>query len=132
LLSLRHSTSGDATFVVTGLVQNPENGNPVNAVEAVVYLFDEAGRYFATGRAPLDTARLSPGEGSPFVVAVPGAAGVARYRVGFRESSGGSIIHVDRRGELLRGTSGDAMATGASAPADVSAVPLGASRGTSE
>jgi hypothetical protein len=132
LLSLRHSASGDSTFVVTGLVQNPEDGTLVNGVEAVVYLFDEAGRYFATGRAPLDVPRLSPGEGSPFVVAVQSAAGVARYRIGFRESGGGSVTHVDRRGELPQGTSGDALAAGASAPPDVSAVPLGASRGSAE
>jgi hypothetical protein len=104
LLSLRHGSSSNGDFTVTGLVQNPTDGLDRNQVEAVVYLFDEQGRYFASGHAPLETPRLARGDESPFVVAIPNVSGVSRYRVAFREPGGGSIAHVDRRGQTPMGT----------------------------
>lgn len=109
LLSLRHTTDETGAFVVTGLVQNPAEGAPLKGVVATIYLFDLQGRYFASGRARLDVPALGPGEESPFIVKIPQTAGVGRYRVGFRLDDGGVVAHVDRRGQVPAGTSGDTI-----------------------
>ncbi len=98
LLSLRHSADPGA-FVVTGLVRNPSEGVSRQNVMAVLYLFDRDGNYFASGRTPLDFTALRPGEESPFIVRVPGVAGVSRYRIAFRSEASGVIAHVDRRAQ---------------------------------
>jgi hypothetical protein len=113
LLSLKHTTDETGTFVLTGLVQNPPSGRPLRGVVAVVYLFDQDGRYFAGGKTALELSAFHPGEESPFVVTVPGAAGVARYRIGFRFDGGGVVSHVDRRGQLPGGTVEDTVDDGA-------------------
>jgi hypothetical protein len=107
LLSLKHATDEHGTFIVTGLVQNPGEGAMLRGVVATVYLFDAQGRYFASGRGKLEVATLGAGEDSPFVVKIPQAASVARYRVGFRLDDGGVVAHVDRRGQTPSGTTGD-------------------------
>ena len=104
LLSLTQVTEADGTFTVTGLVHNPTQGSAAGTLTAVVYLFDAGGNYFASGRSSLEVATLQPGDESPFVVRVPGAARVGRYRVGFRQGDGGVVAHVDRRGQALEGT----------------------------
>lgn len=98
LLSLKHTLDG-ATFSVAGLVQNPIDGAALPHVVAVVYLFDQDGAYFATGRADLEFTGLRPGEESPFTIKIPGTANVGRYRVGFRRDDGSVITHVDKRGQ---------------------------------
>lgn len=108
LLSLRHTTeSGD--FVLTGLIQNPSASPSLKGVTAVVYLFDKEGRYFASGKAGLDVPVLTSGAEAPFVIKVNASQPVGRYRVGFRQEDGSVIAHVDRRGELPGGTTGDAI-----------------------
>ena len=109
LLSLRHSIDPDGAFTVTGLVQNPFDGRVVRRAVAVVYLFDREGNYFASGKATLDFTALQPGDETPFVVHVANVGHVSRYRVGFRSEEGGVIAHVDRRGQLPGGTTGDAI-----------------------
>jgi hypothetical protein len=109
LLSLKHGSDPTGTFTVTGLVQNPVEGASLTNIVAVVYLFDAEGRYFASGRAVIDRSPFRPGEESPFVVEVPRAGLVSRYRVGFRLEDGGVVAHVDHRGELPLGTSGGAV-----------------------
>jgi hypothetical protein len=109
LLSLRHSTDETGSFVVTGLVQNPDEGTPLRNVVATVFLFDAQGRYLASGRAKLDISPLNAGEESPFIVKIPKTATVSRYRVGFRLDNGGVVAHVDRRGQPPSGTSGDTI-----------------------
>jgi hypothetical protein len=109
LLSLRHTNDPDGAFTITGLVQNPSNGQTVRKVTAVVYLFDRDGNYFASGRAPLDFVVLQPGDESPFVVHVSNVSHVSRYRVGFRFEDGGVAAHVDRRGQVPGGTTGDGI-----------------------
>ncbi|HYN07058.1 MAG TPA: hypothetical protein VES67_06685 [Vicinamibacterales bacterium] len=109
LLSLKHGTDETGAFVITGLVQNPIEGASLRDVVATVYLFDQQGRYFASGRARLDVSTLGAGEESPFVVKIPNAAAVGRYRVGFRLDDGGVVAHVDRRGQTPAGTSGDTI-----------------------
>lgn len=102
LLSLKHTIDG-AAFTLAGLVQNPINGAPLTQVFAVVYLFDDEGAYFATGRADLEFHGLRPGEESPFTVKIPNTAHVGRYRVGFRRDDGSVIAHVDKRGQAMAG-----------------------------
>jgi hypothetical protein len=107
LLSLRHTADPGGTFSITGLVQNPNNGATVRNVMAVVYLFDRDGKYFASGKAALEFNVLQGGAESPFVVRVPNATYVSRYRVGFRTDTDGVVAHVDRRGQAPDGTTED-------------------------
>jgi hypothetical protein len=100
LMSMRHARDG-ATLTVTGLVRNPPAGAEARRVAAVVFVFDRAGGFVASGRAPLDFVVLEPGGESPFVVTIPNAADVARYRVSFRTETG-VVRHVDRRAEQLQ------------------------------
>jgi hypothetical protein len=110
LLSLRHDVAGPGQFTVTGLVQNPQQGRAVAGLVAVVYLFDGQGRFLASGRAPLESAALRPGDEAPFVVTIPATTEeVTRYRVGFRLEDGAVVAHVDRRGQAPANTTGDAV-----------------------
>lgn len=100
LISMRHVREGD-TLTVSGLVRNPRNAARVERVTAVVFAFDRAGTFVASGRAPLDFVRLDAGDESPFVVSIPAVSEVGRYRVTFRTESG-VVRHVDRRAEQSR------------------------------
>jgi hypothetical protein len=82
----------------------------------MVYLFDAEGRYFASSRSALDAATLSAGGQSAFTVRVPATASVTRYRVSFQLEDGAAVIHVDRRGTLPEGTTGDAITMPDKAP----------------
>jgi hypothetical protein len=95
LLSLRHVRQGD-TLTISGLVRNPPDGRMQAGVTAVVFLFDKAGTFPTRGRAPLDYQRLTMGDESPFVVTIPKAGAVARYRVSFRTEKD-VVPHIDRR-----------------------------------
>ena len=97
LLSMRHERDGD-TLDVTGLVKNGGVG-PAKNLTAVVFAFDRAGNFVASGRAPLDFVTLAPGDESPFHVTVPHVSDVGRYRVSFRTEAG-VVRHVDRRAAL--------------------------------
>jgi hypothetical protein len=98
LLSMRHEAAGDA-LTVTGLVRNA-GGSPAERVIAVVFAFDRAGNFIASGRAPLDLISMAPGDESPFRVSVPHVADVGRYRVSFRTESG-IVKHIDRRAPVV-------------------------------
>jgi hypothetical protein len=115
LLSLRHAVEPGA-IVVTGLVQNPSSGSSLQGVQAVVYLFDAEGHYFANSRAPLESTVLSPGGEAAFVVRVAAPAPATRYRVSFQQEDGTAVNHVDKRGQLPAGTSGDTVETPAVTP----------------
>jgi len=95
LVSLRHQRQGDA-LVVSGLVRNPQNGQPVKGLAAVAFTFDRQGTFLASGRASLDFPQLQTGDESPFSITLPQSAAVARYRVSFRTDDG-VVPHVDRR-----------------------------------
>jgi hypothetical protein len=95
LISMRHTRDGD-TLTVSGLVRNPRAGADATRVTAVILAFNRAGAFINSARAPLDFTTLGPGDESPFVVTVPSAADVGRYRVSFRTDSG-VVRHVDRR-----------------------------------
>src|SRR5688500_10334081 len=97
LLSMRHARAGD-NMTVTGLVRN--RGEAASAaIMAVVFVFDRDGGFVASGRAPLEFARIAKGDESPFQVTIPDVKEVGRYRVSFRTESG-IVPHVDRRTTL--------------------------------
>jgi hypothetical protein len=96
LMSLRHERDGEK-LTVTGLVVNPRQGAPVERASAVVYVYDPAGTFLASGRALVDYTKLDPGAESPFVVTVVAPGKIGRYRVGFRGQDGAVVSHVDRR-----------------------------------
>jgi len=95
LVSMRHTRDGNGLTVI-GLVRNPQAGTLVTHVDAVVLAFDREGNFMVSMRAPLDFTTLAPGDESPFVVKLPNAGDVARYRVSFRTEAG-LLRHVDRR-----------------------------------
>ena len=97
LVSLSHEQHADGTLVISGVVRNPLGSPARERLFAAASLVDAAGVLIASGRAPLDFTKLGPGDESPFVVRVAGAAGVVRYRVGFRDADGVSVGHVDKR-----------------------------------
>lgn len=96
LVSLRHERTAEH-LVIKGLVRNPAGGQPVDRVSAVVFLFDREGTFLTSGRALVDFLTLTPGEESPFVVEIPAAGSIGRYRVSFRNAVGNVLPHVDRR-----------------------------------
>ncbi len=96
LLSLRDARDA-GTLTITGLVRNPRTGSAQSRVTVTAFAFDENGAFLSSGRALLDVTSLAPGDESPFVVSVPAAGTVARYRISFRGEDGRVIAHVDRR-----------------------------------
>jgi hypothetical protein len=100
LVSMRHQREG-TELTVLGLVRNPRNGRTMARVTAVVFAFNRAGEFVASGRAQLDFTTLEAGDESPFVVKIPGVTDVGRYRVSFRTEAG-VVRHVDRRSDQTR------------------------------
>jgi hypothetical protein len=100
LVSLSHAQEG-GTLVVRGLVQNPGSGRAQSRAVATAVLLDADGQLVATGRSPLDIARLEPGDESPFVIRIPAPRPVSRYRVSFRASDDTPLPHIDRRDPSL-------------------------------
>lgn len=96
LLSLQHAQK-DGTLVISGLVQNPRGSAALAGVQATVVLFDANGGTLSSSRAPIDFTTLAPGDESSFVIRVPSAGAVTRYRVGFRGEDDRILSHVDRR-----------------------------------
>jgi len=97
LLSMRHVRAGDQ-LTVTGLVRNRGTA-AASAIMAVVFVFDRAGGFVASGRAPLEFDAIAQGDESPFKVTVPDVTDVGRYRISFRTTAG-LLPHVDRRAVL--------------------------------
>jgi hypothetical protein len=96
LVALGHERESDR-LTVRGVVRNPASGAPVERLTAVVFAFNADGGFLASGRAIIDaSAALRPGGESTFVVTVPGAGAVGRYRVSFRTDDR-VVPHVDRR-----------------------------------
>jgi hypothetical protein len=96
LVSLSHARQNEK-LAVSGLVRNPVQGQPVEKLSAVVFLFDRTGTFISSSRANVDFLKLGAGDESPFVVSLEAPATVARYRVSFRTDEG-VIPHIDRRG----------------------------------
>jgi hypothetical protein len=94
LMALGHEREDDR-LTVRGIVRNPAGSHALTEVTAVVMLFNQQGGFVTSGRAAIQGA-LAPGGEAPFIVTVPGAADVGRYRVSFRTNEG-VVPHVDRR-----------------------------------
>ena len=110
LLTLTH-TQQPSGLTISGTVYNPRGGAPVSQVFAAVVLFGPDGNFLTSARAPLDFTTLRAGEESPFLIAVPVAAAVARYRVGFRSADGSVIAHIDRRADATTAQSAQSGGT---------------------
>jgi hypothetical protein len=96
LVALGQERVGDR-LTVRGTVRNP-SATEMDRLTAVVLLLTPEGDPLATGRAAIDAPALEPGAQSTFVVTLPDAGDVGRYRVSFR--TGGRLVsHVDRRHE---------------------------------
>jgi hypothetical protein len=95
LLALGHDREDDR-LTVRGVVRNAVSGAAVDHLTAVVLLFNQEGGFLTSGRAALTEQTLTPGAESRFLVTIPGAAGVGRYRVSFRTEDR-VVPHVDRR-----------------------------------
>ena len=103
LVELKHERKGDV-LTVSGVIRNAAGGPEIDALTAVVFLFDQTGAVQTSARAPIDQQRLGPGEESPFTISVPAAGQtIARYRVSFRTDHG-VVPHVDRRGSPALGS----------------------------
>lgn len=100
LVTLSHAQEA-GTLIVRGLVQNPGSGRAQSRAVATAVLLDADGQIVATGRSPLDIARLEPGDESPFVIRIPAPRAVARYRVSFRAADDTPLPHIDRRDPSL-------------------------------
>lgn len=107
LLSMRETRVGD-TLTVSGLVRGPDTGWDLGPLTAVVFAFDRDDALISSGRAALDTSARGPGEASRFVVRIPAAATVERYRVTFRTDRG-VVGHVDRRARSPKRTDAHPM-----------------------
>jgi hypothetical protein len=95
LVSLNHEREDDR-LTITGVVRNPPRGAEVDHLTAVVLLFNQQGGYLTSGRSPVESTTLEPGAEAKFVVTVPGASDVGKYRVSFRTDDR-VVPHVDRR-----------------------------------
>jgi hypothetical protein len=95
LLMLDHDRTGDH-LIVRGIIRNPPRGSEVDHLTAVVLLFDQQGSFLTSGRTPVATPTLEPGAEGSFVISVPGAADVSRFRVSFRTDDR-VVPHIDRR-----------------------------------
>ena len=95
LVALGHERDGDR-LIVRGVVRNPASGAAVDRLTAVVFLFTRDGGFLSSGRVAVEASALRPGTEATFVVTVPGAAAVDRYRVSFRTDDR-IVPHVDRR-----------------------------------
>ena len=97
LVALGQERDGDS-LTVRGVVRNPASGARVDDLTAVVFLFTRDGGFVASGRATVESAPLGPGRESSFVVTVPGASDVGRFRVSFRTEDR-VVPHIDKRHE---------------------------------
>ena len=95
LVALTHEREGDG-IIVRGVVRNPTGGADQGRVAAVVFVFTRDGAFLASGRSALAVPVLAPGSETSFLVTVPHAIEVGRYRVSFR-SDDRVVPHVDRR-----------------------------------
>jgi hypothetical protein len=95
LIALGHEREDDR-LTVRGVVRNPANGSEVARLTAVVLLFSRDGAFLTSGRAAVARPVLGPSTETTFVVTIPDAGDVGRYRVSFRTADR-VIPHVDRR-----------------------------------
>lgn len=96
LVALAHEQRA-GVIVVRGEIRNPIAGSDRAALVAHVTLLDQAGAVLGSGRAPVATTRLRPGDLTAFSVELPSRADVRRYRVTFHGADGRLVPHADKR-----------------------------------
>ncbi len=95
LLALEHERVGEQ-LVVRGIVRNPPDAAERAGLSAVVLLFGRDGEPLSSARSNVPAVKLAPGGTTPFVVTVPEAGDVERFRLSFRTDAR-IEPHVDRR-----------------------------------
>lgn len=95
LVALSHEREADR-ITIHGIVRIPAGAAWTTHLTAVVLLFNAEGSFVASARADVNEATGEAGGEGTFVVTVPGAADVGRYRVSFRTDDH-VVPHVDRR-----------------------------------
>jgi preprotein translocase subunit SecG len=95
LTALAHDRVADG-ITIRGIVRNPSSGVEWRNLTAVAFLFSRDGQFLTSGRAAIQATALLPGAESIFVVSVPNASDVGRYRISFR-SEDRIVPHHDRR-----------------------------------
>jgi hypothetical protein len=98
LVALGHERDANS-LTVRGVLRNPASGRALSRLTAVVLLFDHEGGFVASGRAAVQAPKLEPGGETTFIITIPGAVDVGRYRVSFRTDDR-MVPHVDLRGQV--------------------------------
>jgi len=98
LVALEHERVGEV-LIVRGIVRNPPESVDRIGLSAVVMLVGHDGGLLSSGRAGVPAMKLAPGGSAPFVVTVPEAADVDRFRLSFRTDAR-IEPHVDRRAHV--------------------------------
>ena len=97
LIALSHEREADR-LTVRGIVRGLPAVPDQRPLTAVVLLFNREGTFLASGRADVQSAPIDPAGERTFVVTVPSAGDVGRYRVSFR-SDEHIVPHVDKRAQ---------------------------------
>jgi hypothetical protein len=97
LIALGHEREADR-LTVRGIVRGSVPDGEKGQLSAVVLLFNREGTFIASGRAAVQPAPADPAAERTFVVTVPSAGDVGRYRVSFRRDDQ-IVPHVDRRAQ---------------------------------
>jgi hypothetical protein len=95
LIALGHEREADR-LTVRGVVRGLAPAGEKGPLTAVVLLFNRKGSFIASGRAEVRPGATDPAGERTFVVTVPSAGDVGRYRVSFR-SDDHIVPHVDKR-----------------------------------
>jgi hypothetical protein len=95
LIALGHEREADR-LTVRGVVRGAAPAGEKGPLTAVVLLFNREGSFIASGRAEVRPGATDPAGERTFVVTVPSAGDVGRYRVSFR-SDDHILPHVDKR-----------------------------------
>ena len=96
LIALGHEREKDR-LTVRGVVRGSASASS-NPLTAVVLLFNREGSEIGSGRAEVAPAGPDPAAERRFVITVPSAGDVGRYRISFR-SADHVVPHVDRRAQ---------------------------------
>jgi hypothetical protein len=96
LIALGHEREKDR-LTVRGVVRSSASASS-NPLTAVVLLFNREGSEIGSGRAEVGPAGPDPAAERRFVITVPSAGDVGRYRISFR-SADHVVPHVDRRAQ---------------------------------
>jgi len=97
LIALGHEREADR-LTVRGVVRGSAPAGEKGPLTAVVLLFNREGGFIASGRAEVQPGATDPAGERTFVVTVPSAGDVGRYRVSFR-SDDHIVPHVDKRAQ---------------------------------